>query len=124
MENELEGLALVGAGVYILMVYQKGNSTALLNRLANESDFLEFLIALAIIKWCIDHDSSGLAKPLAAVAVVSIALQIAGRFNVTDALADFGQGRSGLFDTIKKIFQPKAKSRTAKPKADTTIIDV
>lgn len=101
----LDSICLIMLGFYGLTVFRNGNVMPLVDALKEETGYLEFLISLAIIKWAVDNDFTGLAAPIATLAVLSVVLKLSGRFNLTSALSDFATGRAGLFETLGKTLK-------------------
>lgn len=98
----LDSICMIMLGFYGLMVFRNGQVMPLVGALKDETGYLEFLICLALIKWAIDNDFTGLAAPIATLAVLAVVLKLSGRFDLTSALSDFATGRAGLFETLGK----------------------
>lgn len=96
----INGMLAMALGVYLLMVFSHGNIPQLVDRLSQETGFAEFLVAVALVQWGIEHDPSGLSKPLVALGMFGGMLAVTGHLDIVGATRDFATGRKSLFETI------------------------
>lgn len=100
---------LVIAGYLATVIYQTAaggdNVVALFKGAVEDYQFLEFLIAGAILNVIVQipatHD---VVIVLIFAAVLAIVLKFFEETGNLGAIQDFGAGKSGLFDTITKLF--------------------
>lgn len=104
IDSALDGLASIVVGGYVISVLVHGNQEILYSMLLEESGFLEFCVSILLIKIIIDYDKTGAAMPIVALAVVAAVLNVSGKMSFTTAFKNFGNGKTGLFQTISTLF--------------------
>ena len=103
-DNAMDGLAAVALAVYLAMVIARGNGKPFLATISKEIGFVEFIVSLWILSLIIKiPEVKPMAAPLITIAVFILALKIIQGADVS-AFSDFAAGRSGLFQTIGRVF--------------------
>lgn len=99
--------AIALAGYMFAVIYQ-GNPDLLLEELSKELGFVEFMVALYIVRLLIENKATaGIAGPIVGIAVVAALLQFVSLPGTQSALNAFRQGQAGLLDTILSAFGAK-----------------
>lgn len=102
-DDALNGITALGIGVYLLAVVYQGNMPSLLDQLWSDRGYVEFLLAVLIIRAIVKNDPTSFAKPLFALGIFAALLQYSGRVDFLAAMRDFGSGRKTLFQTLSKM---------------------
>lgn len=113
--SAFDGMAGIVVAVYILAVLYQGNLATigannsiapgpLLSQLTQESGFLEFLIAVFILKWLASRAAtSSITYGFIALAVLGALLKAANNMQGNTAVSDFLSGKAGILDTLKNF---------------------
>jgi len=97
--------AIVIAGYLGAVLYQRNGSTLVVEA-QKDYGYLEFLIAIVILKMIASNERThDVAIMLIGAAVIAMMLKLITATPVsTGALKDFASGKTGLFDTAKAVF--------------------
>lgn len=103
-ENTIDGLAVVGLGVYLAMVVIRGNAKAFLTQASGEIGFLEFIVAIYLLSLILGIPQlQPFRGPIVFAVVFIIAAKIVSQTNSSNVQA-FANGNISLFQFAQSLF--------------------
>lgn len=102
----VNGASALVIGGYLAAVVYQGNTSKIITEVVKDYGYLEFLIALIVLKVIVDNPGThDIATLLIVSAIIAAFIKFVENSGLsTDALKEFGAGRAGLFETIGKVF--------------------
>lgn len=101
----LNGVSALVIGGYLAAVVYQNNVEKLLQEAIKDYGYLEFLVALIVLKLIVDNKGTHeIASLLIVAAVIAAFLKFVSNAGSMSAIQDFASGRAGLFATVGKVF--------------------
>lgn len=106
MDKAFDAIAGTALGAYLIAVVVQGNGQAFVKEAASDWQYLEFLAAVYVLYMLHKSDFGGqIIDMLITTAIIALVIKMAATSdtNFTGALSDFANGKSGMFETVKKL---------------------
>lgn len=104
-DGAIDGVASIGIGVYLVMVFFHGNIIELFKELKQETGFLEFLIAALILYKLLSFQ---MTKPIIGLliigAILVVLIKAVDGGGKTDLFTKYGRGTITMFELATGLF--------------------
>lgn len=112
-------------GVYLFAVVYQGNVKPLYNDALGDYGYLEWLLAVVLLYAIYKTVDNKLVAWIIILGVIGVLLKMSSTTSITDTIASYAKGKTGLFQSIANISPSKQLTKTneaVRGNSDTNVI--